>query len=387
MAVWTLLVFFVLRCTAFTGIPSSTATVDVKVFNVVNFTSTAAVLLQPVLPGHESIPFPAHAFLVEHPAAKKRLMFDLGLRSDPLNLVPSIASGFASGEYHVDPFKGITELLEDGGISLDTIDAVVWSHSHFDHIGDMSKFPNSTKLVIGPATNRSTYPEFPDAELQDSDLAGHEIIELNFDHANLTFSGLPALDYFGDGSFYLLNTPGHRIGHITALARVTPSSFLVLGGDTGHHVGLLRPRPEFQRTYPCPAHLLAESRASVSTQYFWSPGSDPSRFDIHSRDQPLLSIPDKPNTVHADPVAARVTLDKLAAFDADEDFLVILSHDESLINILPYFPASLSPWRANGMKDEAVWGFMDERNPAFRFNPQVLNTSTPVQSLWRVAGV
>jgi hypothetical protein len=41
--------------------------------------------------------------------------------------------------------------------------------------------------------------------------SGHNVTELNFDHANLTFSGLPALDYFGDGSFYLLNTPGVSI--------------------------------------------------------------------------------------------------------------------------------------------------------------------------------
>lgn len=38
--------------------------------------------------------------------------------------------------------------------------------------------------------------------------SGHKVTEVSFNGTNLTFSGLPALDYFGDGSFYLLNTPG-----------------------------------------------------------------------------------------------------------------------------------------------------------------------------------
>ncbi|KAJ7677226.1 beta-lactamase-like protein [Mycena rosella] len=367
---WLFLAFLVPRCTARFGIPSSNATVDVKAFNVANVTATlAGVLLQPVLPGHEAIHLPLHAFLVEHTASKKRLMFDLGMRSDFLNLAPSVSSLFQSGVYAVDPFKDITQLLEEGGIPLESIETVIWSHSHFDHIGDMSLLPNTTNLVIGPGTNRSLYPEFPDAALKASDFAGHDITELDFDATNLTFSGLPALDYFGDGSFYLLNTPGHLAGHITALARVTPSSFVVLGADTGHHPGQLRPRPDFQRAYPCPAHLLAESKTAVSTQYFWSPASHTNVFDVHSRAQPLLSVPDKPNSGDADPVAARVSLDKIADFDADADFFVVLAHDLTLLDVLPYFPASLNAWRGEGLKDEAAWAFLDARNPAFRFSP------------------
>jgi hypothetical protein len=47
--------------------------------------------------------------------------------------------------------------------------------------------------------------------------SGHKLTEINFAVSNLTFSGLKAIDYFGDGSFYLLNTPGvsdlHRRPH------------------------------------------------------------------------------------------------------------------------------------------------------------------------------
>ncbi|KAJ7168333.1 hypothetical protein C8R43DRAFT_1060645 [Mycena crocata] len=376
------LAFFVLRCAANPGIPASNATVEVKAFNVANFTaSSAQIVLQPILPGHEALHIPLHAFLVEHSASKTRFMFDLGMRKDPLNFAPSISTMFANGMYSFEPFKDITELLEDGEIPLESIHIVIWSHSHFDHIGDMSLFPNSTDLVIGPGTNRSLYPEYPDAALQSSDFSyvpwsvpvrapfcihffsGRKVIELNFNDTNLSFSGLPVLDYFGDGSFYLLNTPGHLTGHITALARVTPSSFVVLGGDTCHHAGQMRPR-----TYPCPAQLLPQSKTAVSTDYFWSPDSRVGDFDIRSRSQPLLSVPDKPDSIDTDPVIARVSLDKLSSFDANADFFVIVAHDISLLDVMPYFPASLNAWRRNAVKDRAVWRFLDDRNPAFRLN-------------------
>ncbi|KAJ7170485.1 beta-lactamase-like protein [Mycena crocata] len=353
------------------GIPSSDALVDVKVFNVGNasLTNTSHAFILPVLPGHESVTFPMFSFLIEHKRTQKRLMFDLGMRKDPLNFAPSIASFFTSGIAHLDSPKDITELLQEGGITLASIDAVIWSHSHFDHIGDMSRFPNSTRLIIGPGTNTETYPESPSAALQTSDFAGHNVTELDFAGTNLTFSSLKAIDYFGDGSFYLLNTPGHLPGHITGLARVTPTSFISLGGDTFHHAGEARPRPQFQKTYPCPAHLLEETKSSISTDYFWSPGSREEAFDMQSRSQQLLAVSDLADSFYADPVTSQVSLEKIATFDAHPDFFVVIAHDRSLITSLPYFPASLNDWKSSHLKERTVWNFVDQTNPAFVFSP------------------
>ncbi|KAJ7446700.1 hypothetical protein FB451DRAFT_1291227 [Mycena latifolia] len=326
------------------GIPSSAATVEVKVFHVGNVTlknSTHAFVL-PVLPGRETINFPMFAFFVEHKKTQKRLMFDLGMRIDPLNFVPSIAAGFSSGTFVLEESKDITEMLQDGGIPLTSI------NTHFDHIGDMSKFPNSTELVVGPGTDIATFPESPTGSLQASDLA--------------------TIDYFGDGSFYLLNTPGHLPGHISALARVTPTSFVSLGGDAFHHAGEARPRPEFQKNFPCPAHLLEETKTSISTDFFWSPKSREGAFDMHSRAQQLYAVSDLPDSFYADPVTSQVSLEKLATFDADPDILVVIAHDLSLVSSLPYFPASLNGWKASHLKERTVWNFVDKANPAFAFS-------------------
>ncbi|KAF7359212.1 Metallo-beta-lactamase superfamily protein [Mycena sanguinolenta] len=373
------------------GIPASTATVDVKVFHVANATGVNGTqdFILPILPGHDSATFPMHAFIVQHNGkSQTRLMFDLGIRKDPENFVPSVASYFSSGAFVVPPHKDIVELLQDGGINLTSIDAVIWrrvaqslcrcppidvvfpdSHTHFDHVGDMSKFPNTTRLVVSAASDTSTYPTFANASLQESDFAGHNLTKVDFSTAKLTFSGLKAIDYFGDGSFYLLDTPGHMLGHMTGLARVTPTSFIVLGGDTFHHGGQARPQPHFQKNYPCPAHLLEESKSAISTDYFWSPGSRDGDFDLRTRAQPLLTISDLPTSFYADPAQADVSLDKVSTFDADPDFFVIVAHDASLTSAIPLFPASISDWKKRHLKESVVWNFVDAANPAFMFSP------------------
>ncbi|KAJ7180787.1 beta-lactamase-like protein [Mycena filopes] len=354
------------------GIPASYSTVQVRIFNVQNATiaNDAHTIIKPVLPGHENTSFPDFTFLVEH--QDSRILFDLGFRKDVLNYTPAITPFFTSGGLQIESLdKDITDLLHDGGIPLESIDAVVWSHSHLDHIGDMSKFPNTTKLIIGPETDTSTYPTFPNAGLQESDFAGRDVVKVDFASSNLTFSGLKAVDYFGDGSFYLLDTPGHIAGHLTGLARVTPTTFVSLGADTFHYAGQIRPRPRFQENFPCPGHLLEEARTAISTDYFWSPDSRDGAFDLRSRAQQLLGVSDTPDSFYADPVAAEVSVDKLATFDSDLDILVVISHDISLRSYLPYFPDSINDWKAKQLKEKTVWNFVSPTNPGFAFAPVV----------------
>jgi glyoxylase-like metal-dependent hydrolase (beta-lactamase superfamily II) len=86
------------------------------------------------------------------------------------------------------------------------------SHHHPDHTGNSSLSPPSTDLIVGPGFKKTLpgYPSNPNGVILESDLAGRNLRELNFDEESLslTIGGFRAVDYFGDSSFYLLKTPG-----------------------------------------------------------------------------------------------------------------------------------------------------------------------------------
>jgi glyoxylase-like metal-dependent hydrolase (beta-lactamase superfamily II) len=49
---------------------------------------------------------------------------------------------------------------------------ILLSHCHFDHIGDPSRFPSSTSLVVGPGFREAFlpgYPSNPEAPIKQSD--------------------------------------------------------------------------------------------------------------------------------------------------------------------------------------------------------------------------
>ncbi|KAJ7695485.1 beta-lactamase-like protein [Mycena rosella] len=349
------------------GIPVSASTVNVKAYNVVESTVPipASMFFTPVLPGHDYFPAPMFAFLIENTTTKQRVMFDLGPRKDLENVAPAVVHLFKMSGLSMPVERDIVEQLVDTGVTLESISAVIWSHSHFDHTsGDMSKFPASTELFFGQDTVRTTCDSDPTCTLLESDLAGRKLVPVNFADSSLEFGGLKAHDFFGDGSLYLLDVPGHAPGHICALARVTPSSFLFLGGDACHHPGLFRPTDKLHKHFPCPGELLAATRRSVSATHF-GPSNSGGEFDLAARTTPLLDVV---GAGYTDPPTARASIEKIGTFDANPDVFVVLAHDSSLMPVVEPFPAVMDDWKAKGWKSLVTWAFLDETNSAFRFN-------------------
>ncbi|KAJ7022736.1 hypothetical protein C8F04DRAFT_1223799 [Mycena alexandri] len=342
-------------------IPASSATVTVKIFDVVDdprqVVASAGAFIAPVAPGYENLTCPVFAFLVENTTTQQKVLFDLG---PPKRL----------GKWGSRVSKDIVEQLSEDGVEPKSISAVIWRREimHVDQRlvpGDMSKFPSTTELVFGKDTLTETYETNPRSTLVPSDLAGRNLVRLDFDTAPLVIGGLKAVDFFEDGSFYILDVPGHQAGHVCALARVTPTSFVFLGSDTCHHAGVFRPTGKLHRHVPCPGELIAAARSSISHTHIHAPERTESGFDLSARTTPLLSIAE--DGYFEDVPAAHDSIRKMGDFDANADVLVVLAHDESLGPLIGPFPTSLDQWQAKGWKKEATWAFVDEKNPAFRF--------------------
>jgi glyoxylase-like metal-dependent hydrolase (beta-lactamase superfamily II) len=115
----------------------------------------------------------------------------------------------------VDIEKDIADQLTESNVPLESINSIIWSHHHLDHMGDPSLFPKTTSLVVGPGfkADKTTYPGYPrnpEAVVVDDAFEGRELVELDFS-TGLDIGGFPAIDFFGDGSFYILKSPGHSM--------------------------------------------------------------------------------------------------------------------------------------------------------------------------------
>ncbi|KAL0063036.1 hypothetical protein AAF712_010060 [Marasmius tenuissimus] len=308
-------------------IPPSFSTVSVKAFDVHANTSVipAAVFVDPVLPGRQAMkPLPGFVFLIEHTnteGTKRRLMFDLGTRKDQEAWAPKLREQISSMPKfaRVDVDRDIVEQLTEGGIDLNSIDTVIWSHTHLDHVGDFSKWPTSTKLVLGAGSDRRGYPTFPDALLLDSDFAGRTVEEVDFANSTLKMAGLAAIDYLGDGSLYLIDMPGpsHALNRL-----IHP-----YGADTCHHIGQIRPTSHLHKAYPCPGHILEATRKSVSAEYFGLPGESAIRLAERIAS---LTVPHPPSG-YVDREQSIESQKALGLLDAHKDIFVVVAHDTTLM--------------------------------------------------------
>ena len=198
------------------------------------------------------------------------------------------------------------------------VDAVVFSHLHFDHTGDCTKFPDA-HLIVGEGSHAATtpgWPQDPNSPFLASILDHPKFRELSFQAWSPLGPFDRAFDYFEDGSLYLIDTPGHMPGHLGALAHTGDGEWVFTGGDCCHHRALLH-------------------------------GSRP------------LSVTFGPNgtkSFHRDPQAALKTIERIRKIDRNKHFLIALPHDATLDGLMPLYPKKLNGFRESEWKKR-----LDER--------------------------
>lgn len=332
-----------------------------------------AQFMTPPIHGHTHMIVPSFSFLVEQPSTGRKISFDLGVRKSLQSLPPVVQTLVAGPDWDFKVSRDVDEILQNNGVDVKggAIEAIVWSHWHFDHTGDVGRFPSSTVLVTGPGLKKEFFPPYPQSEespLLASDFAAREHRELTFNaHDSLHIGGLESIDYFGDGSFYLLNTPGHAIGHICELARVTSTNegdvedtFVYMGGDTAHHGGEFRPSDRL----PLPEHI---SPSPYTVRFpLVCPGHV---FDAIRRatddSKPFYELLEAVSHNHVDAVRSN---ERMQLFDAADNVFVVIAHDPSILekaaglNTFPF--GTMGNWKAVGSAEKTRWAFLADFIPA-----------------------
>ncbi|KAF9894346.1 hypothetical protein FE257_007849 [Aspergillus nanangensis] len=188
---------------------------------------------------------PSMSWLIEHESGQ-RVIFDLGIRKDIDAYPPAVyhrVQHIVKTEVVSDVVDGLTEI----NLSTSDIDTVIFSHLHYDHVGNPSTFGVKTNFVIGPGAKQlisepSSYPQNPNSHYDARLLPIDRTTELPGSTDRDFWSQLgpfpEAHDYFKDGSLFIVNAPGHCPGHINLLVRAA-SKWVLLAGDTSHDIGIL----------------------------------------------------------------------------------------------------------------------------------------------------
>ncbi|KAI1614118.1 beta-lactamase-like protein [Exophiala viscosa] len=313
-------------------------------------------LMGPAMPGMPVMPeIPTWSFLVESKTGRKAL-FDLGVPPNWRDFSPAVTERLFEAKWEISGEKHVADILRDEGVDLSSINSIVWSHWHWDHLGDPSTFPGSTEVVVGPGFKEAFFPGYPakqDSPVRESDFAGRDVREISFEGKEvLQFGQLRAVDFFGDGSFYLVDTPGHAVGHLAGLARTTRDTFIMMGGDLCHHGGEIRP----SELLPLPTEIHLSSLKHYQNGI--CPGA---AFEAIQKSR--SRAPNEPffePTMGLDiPLAIR-TIKKVQEADAQDDVLFIYAHDTSMRGIVDLFPKPANDWKAKGWREMVYWKFLED---------------------------
>jgi hypothetical protein len=184
---------------------------------------------------------------------------------------------------------------------------------------------------------------------------------------------MAAFDYFGNGSFYLLDAPGHAVGHLCGLVRTTasPDTFILLGADAIHHGGELRPSQylPFPKSvdltdFPSLRHQHANGHAPTTRLPQQCPGhllEELQEKRNRGKDEPIFV----PKLAYDIPECKR-TIGKLQTVDWREDVFILYAHDGFLYDIVDMFPKTCNDWKAKGLAERTKWLFLDHVLPGIK---------------------
>jgi len=161
-------------------------------------------------------------FLIRHPGGD--MVWDAGI-PDTISQMPDglpILDGLAVATVPVT----MESQFEKLGLSTKDVEYLALSHAHFDHVGNVGQFSDST-LLIHKSEHDFMFGAGVEAGVVDAGLV--EPLRT----VNTVFFEAEH-DVFGDGKVIIIPTPGHSPGHSALLVKLKNEGAIMFSGDLFH---------------------------------------------------------------------------------------------------------------------------------------------------------
>ncbi|PHH66299.1 hypothetical protein CDD81_7892 [Ophiocordyceps australis] len=211
--------------------------------------------------------FNAWRHLIIHKPSNTRLWFDLGVSHD-LSQYPTFIQQNQQRLFNAEPAPN--NILDDAksvGVDSNHVNYIIASHAHWDHVFPVGSYFPKAKVICGPGTLKfaeKSWPDYPDSTFDGriwnpakSELPIQELPDPKTAPGKWQPVGpfKHGYDFFGDGSFWVIDSPGHCPGHLSALVRTRDKHgkrrWIVLASDCMHCYDLLHsPEAPFGKALP-----------------------------------------------------------------------------------------------------------------------------------------
>jgi len=187
--------------------------------------------LIPTFPDAKQITIPVSMFVIKHP--KGVVVFDTGNNvaiSDSREnckkyWAPGLCDLFTPNQRRSDV---IDMQLKKLGLTTDDVKAVITSHTHLDHAGNIGMFPKAIHIVQKKEMYQGWWPEKFQGRAVNGAFVMADLAAAR-DYNYLELDG--EYDVFGDGTVKIIPTPGHTIGHQSVKLKLPKTGTVILAQD------------------------------------------------------------------------------------------------------------------------------------------------------------
>lgn len=211
-------------------LPAARASVELTVLIQGRMSAPTTIVAEGVRSlGH--LPMAMGAYIIEHPSA--RFIVDPALCAHVhRRVLPGLPFPIPSLVAPDEPVLGLADALAARDLEPATIDFVLPTHLHWDHISGVLELPDSVPVRLPSAELGWALrgPHAPTGVVR-GPLEGRPLEPLELDGPPvLTFAR--SLDLFGDGSVLLVDLAGHTPGSIGVLLATSDGRRVLLAGDS-----------------------------------------------------------------------------------------------------------------------------------------------------------